>query len=102
VIEDFASEHQQQVDVQLEMESRNLSKPVGPALNNDDSDQPSASGGDGEANIDVEGEQDTEETAEEELVEVAELEEALDGSTSSDNAQQSQSPDLPKPGDTLH
>ncbi len=102
VLEDFASEHQQQVDVQLEIESRNLSKPVGPAADhNIDDGQPSANAdaGDTQAHLDSNG-QVNEDAEEATLSEVEELEDALEGAANSTGAQQSS--DLPKPGDTLH
>ena len=103
VLDDFASEHQQQVDVQLEIETRNLSKPVGPAAaNNNDDGQPSANtdAGDAQANLDSNDQSNEDVTEEASLSEVEELEEALEGSANSTGAQQSS--DLPKPGDTLH
>jgi segregation and condensation protein B len=87
VLADFASEHQQQVDVQREMEERNLSKPVGPAADDSGDGQATALATDQSADDE---DQDTEEP--EELA----LEEALDASL---NIQQG---DMPKPGDTLH
>ena len=100
MLEDFASEHQQQVDVQLDMESRTLSKPVGPAANNDEDGQPSADAG--AAYIDDSTSSDDQEV---ELEEVAELEAAfVDGASSSNAAEQdvAQQNDGLKPGDTLH
>lgn len=87
VLQDFASEHQQQVDVQREIEERNLSKPVGPAADNDGDDQPTAS-----ASNEIADEEISEADESEELA----LEEVLDASL---NIQQG---DMPKPGDTLH
>jgi len=88
------------------MESRNLSKPVGPAAQNDNDDgQPSASADAGDTQASLDNQDHSSDDAdgaidEASAREMEELEEALEGAANSTGSHQSS--DLPKPGDTLH